>query len=211
VVSLCLALPAVAAVPDVPALLKAVQERYNRAQTVQVLFQQTYSMRGRAPKTETGELSLRKPGRMRWQYESPKGKLFVSDGKQVFLYTPAFNRVQSMKVRESEDLRTPLAFLLGKLDFWRDFQRFVATPEGPDTRLKAQPKSDQAPYTEVEFVVTPAREIRYLRITGQDTSVMEFRFSGEKLNPPLADSIFRFSPPPGVEVVDGVNAEEGAP
>ena len=79
-------------------------------------------MRGSGPqRTEAGELSLRKPGRMRWQYDSPKGKLFVSDGKQVYLYTPATNRVEKMKVRESDDMRTPLAFLLGKFDFWRDF------------------------------------------------------------------------------------------
>jgi outer membrane lipoprotein carrier protein len=208
VVSLCLAVQALGAATDVSALLKGVEERYNRAQTIQVLFQQTYSMRGRASKTESGELSLRKPGRMRWQYESPKGKLFLSDGKQVYLYTPAFNRVQRSKVRESEDMRTPLALLLGRLDFWRDFDRFEATKEAADTRLKARPKSDRAPYTEVEFVVSPSFEIRHLRITNQDGSLMEFRFSGEKRNLPLSDSLFRFSPPPGAEVIDGVAGDE---
>ncbi len=209
--SLCLALPALGAAPDVQAILKAVQTRYNRAQTIQVLFHQTYSMRGRASKTESGELSLRKPGRMRWQYDSPKGKLFISDGKQVFLYSPDFNRVQRSRVRESEDMRTPLALLLGKLDFWRDFERFEARAEGGDTRLKAKPKSDQAPYTEVEFVVSPSNEIKYLRIIGQDQSVMEFRFSAERLNPPLSESLFRFTPPPGAEIVEGVTGDEEGP
>ncbi len=208
VVSLCLAVSMFGAVPDIQTLLKAVQERYNRAQTVQLLFQQTYSMRGRASRTESGELFLRKPGRMRWQYESPKGKLFISDGKEVYLYTPAFNRVQKMKVRESDDMRTPLAFLLGRLDFFRDFDRFLSTPEGADVRIKAQPKSDRASYSDVEFVVTPSHEIRYLRVTGQDGSVMEFRLSAEKLNPPIAENLFRFTPPPGAEVVSGL-AEEG--
>ena len=192
-------------------MLKAVQERYNRAQSVQVLFRQTYSMRGRASRTESGELSLRKPGRMRWQYDSPKGKLFLSDGKEVFLYTPAYNRVQKTKVRESDDMRAPLAFLLGKLDFWRDFRRFLSTPEGLDLRVKAEPKSDQAPYTEVEFVITPARQIRYLRIAGQDGSVMEFHFADEKLNPPLAEALFHFTPPPGAEVLDGLAGEGEGP
>jgi len=210
-VSLCLALPALPAGTDVSSLLKAVQDRYNRAQTVQVLFQQTYNMRGRVSRTETGELFLRKPGRMRWQYDSPKGKLFVSDGKEVFLYTPASAQVQKMKVRESDDMRTPLAFLLGKLDFWRDFDRFVSRPEGADLRLTARPKSDQAPYSEVEFVVTPSRQIRYLRITGQDQSIMEFRFTAEKLNPALPASLFRFVLPPGVDVLEGISDEEGDP
>lgn len=206
-----LAVPVLGAAPDVQAILRAVQTRYNRAQTIQVLFQQTYSMRGRASKTERGELSLRKPGRMRWQYDSPKGKLFISDGKLVYLYSPDFNRVQRSRVRESEDMRTPLALLLGKLDFWRDFERFEARPEGSDTRLKARPKSDQAPYTEVEFVVSPSYEIKYLRIVGQDNSIMEFRFASEKLNPPLSDSLFRFTPPPGAEIVEGVAGDDEGP
>ena len=192
-------------------MLKAVQDRYNRARTVQVLFQQTYTMRGRVSRTESGELSLRKPGRMRWQYDSPKGKLFLSDGNQMYLYTPASNQVQRMKVRDSQDMRAPLAFLLGSLDFWRDFQRFVSRPENSDVRLTAEPKSDQAPYTEVEFVVTPSYEIRYLRVTGQDQSLMEFRFTAEKLNLPLAEGLFRFVPPPGAEVVEGVADQEGGP
>ena len=205
---LCLAMPALGAGVDTTALLNAVQDRYNHARTLEVLFQQTYSMRGRVSRTESGELFLRKPGRMRWQYSSPKGKLFISDSKEVYLYTPSSNTVQKMKVRESEDMRTPLAFLLGRLDFFKDFKRFLSEPDNSDVRIIADPKSDQAPYTEVEFVVTPSHEIRYLRITGQDQSVMEFRFSNEKLNPPLAESLFRFVPPPGAEVVEGVSEEQ---
>jgi len=205
---LCLAVPALGAGLDTTALLNAVQDRYNHARTLEVLFQQTYSMRGRVSRTESGELFLRKPGRMRWQYSSPKGKLFISDSKEVYLYTPSSNTVQKMKVRESEDMRTPLAFLLGRLDFFKDFKRFLSEPDNSDVRIIADPKSDQAPYTEVEFVVTPSHEIRYLRITGQDQSVMEFRFSNEKLNPPLAESLFRFVPPPGAEVVEGVSEEQ---
>jgi len=210
VLSLCLT-ATLGAAADTTALLKAVQDRYNRAQTVQVLFQQTYSAQGRASRTESGELFLRKPGRMRWQYDSPQGKLFVSDGKQVYLYTPASNRVEKMRARDSEDLRAPLAFLLGELDFWRDFRRFVTRPEEAGISISAEPKSDQAPYTQVEFLVTPANQISYLRIQGQDQSVMEFRFKAEKLNPRLADGLFRFQPPAGVEVVEGVSEPGEAP
>ena len=190
-------------------LLKAVELRYNRARTIQVLFEQSYRVQGRRPIIERGELSLRKPGRMRWQYSSPEGKLFVSDGKKVFLYSPATNRVETMALKASDDMRAPLAFLLGKLDFRRDFQKFVSRPEGSDVRIIAEPKSNKLPYTRVEFVVSPRHEIRYLHITGQDHSVMEFRFTDEKLNPSLPDQVFRFQPPPGAEVVD-VASNEGA-
>lgn len=194
---------------DTTELLKAIEARYNRAQTVQVLFEQTFTVQNRPQRTEAGELFLRKPGRMRWQYTSPKGKLFLSDGKDMYLYTPASNRVEKMKVKESDDLRAPLGFLLGKLDFWRDFQKFTSRPEDADVRITAEPKSNRSPYSQVEFVVTPAREIRYLKVIGQDRSVMEFRFSKEKLDPPLAESLFRFETPPGAEVVNAISEQEG--
>jgi outer membrane lipoprotein carrier protein len=203
-------LPALAADRDVPGLLKAVERRYNRAKTLQVFFEQTYSVQGRRKIIESGELFLRKPGRMRWEYDSPEGKLFLSDGKFIYLYTRAANRVEKMKMRESEDMRAPLAFLLGKLDFWRDFERFLSRPEGADTRLTAEPKSKQLPYTKVEFVVTPRREIRYLQITGQDHSVMEFTFANEKLNPRLGNKLFQFRLPPGAELVDTSGGVRGA-
>ena len=201
VVSL-LVLPAVAWGTGVTELLKAVEQRYNRARTLQVLFTQTYTMQGGRTTAESGELFLRKPGRMLWRYASPQGKLFASDGKFVYLYTPSANRVEKMSLRGSDDMRAPLGFLLGKLDFWRDFRKFTSRADGTDVRIVAEPKSDQLPYTKVEFVVTPRQEIRYLHVTGQDHSVMEFRFSGEKLNPSLPDTMFRFQAPPGAEVVD---------
>lgn len=211
VVLLCLAAwPGLVAGQDLTSVLKAVESRYNRAQAIQVLFEQTFRPQGRPQRRESGELFLRKPGRMRWEYSVPPGKLFVSDGKQIYLYSPANNRVERMRVKESEDLRAPLGFLLGRLDFWRDFERFVSQPEGRDLRIVAQPKSDRAPYQEVEFVVTPSRQIRYLKVLGHDRSVMEFRFSNERINPALPESLFRFVPPPGAEIVDAIS-EGGTP
>jgi outer membrane lipoprotein carrier protein len=191
-----------AAAPDVMDVLKGVELRYNRAQTVDVLFEQTFTAPRRGPKTERGELFLRKPGRMRWQYTAPAGKLFVSDGKYIYLYTPSTRRVERSKVKESDDMRAPLAFLLGRLDFQRDFKRFVSRPRGEDLSIAAEPRSDRAPFTQVEFLVSPAFEIRALEITGQDNSVMQFRFRDEKLNPALGDKLFRFEAPAGAETVE---------
>ena len=92
-------------------LLKNVENRYNRAQTLQVLFNESYTGAGQPRRSEAGRLTLRKPGRMRWDYTSPLGKLFVSDGKFLWLYTPANNRVERMRLKEAEDMRAPLAFL----------------------------------------------------------------------------------------------------
>src|SRR6185503_15622065 len=185
--------------------LKAVEDRYNRAQTLQIDFSEGYSAQGKTRKPETGTLFLRKPGRMRWQYTSPAGKLFLSDGKFVYLLVPDSQRVEKRKVKESEDMRAPLAFLLGRLHFEKDFRSFASRAEGEDTWITADPKSPDLPYTKVEFQVTPQFQIRRVRVTGQDMSVLDFRFDQEKLNPALDAKLFQFQLPQGAMVEEVVN------
>ena len=62
-------------------MLKGVEARYNKAKTLQVLFNEEYTPPGKARRTDSGILMLRKPRKMRWDYSQPPGKLFVSDGK----------------------------------------------------------------------------------------------------------------------------------
>jgi outer membrane lipoprotein carrier protein len=181
-------------------LLKNVETRYNRAKTLEVLFTEDYTPPGRPRRTERGILKLRKPGRMRWDYSEPKGKLFLSDGKDLWLYTPAENRAERMKLQESEDMRAPLAFLLGKLNFRKEFSAIQSRQEAGGTLITAKPKTDNLPYSDVEFLVTPQGEIRRVKVTAFDKSVLDFTFDQEKLDPPLDSRLFRFQPPPGASI-----------
>lgn len=191
-----------AAAPDVLETLRGVEKRYNSIRTLEVSFQQTYTAVRRGSRTESGQLYLRKPGRMRWEYATPAGKLFLSDGKYIYLYTPGPNRVERSKVKETDDMRAPLAFLLGRVDFNRDFKRFLLRRRGSDWSITAEPRSDRAPFFQIEFQVGPDYEIRQLEVTGQDNSITTFRFANEKVNPKLNEAMFRFVVPPGAEVVD---------
>jgi len=188
--------------PKLAQLLRAVEARYNRAQSLKLDFSETYAAPGHPVQTESGTLYLRKPGRMRWEYSSPAGKLYVSDGKDVYLYTPEDHRAEKSKLKESEDMRAPLAFLLGKLNFRKEFKSFSARPEGEDTWITALPKSENLMYTEVEFLAAPDGSIRRVNVTGQDHSKLNFMFSNEKINAPAPPALFAFHPPPGVEVVE---------
>lgn len=183
-------------------LLKGVEARYNKAKTLQVAFHEDYTPQGRPRRSESGTLMLRKPGRMRWDYDQPKGKLFVADGKSLWLFTPAENRAEKMKLQESDDMRAPLAFLLGKLNFQKEFRNLQAKPEGAVTRITAEPKTDNLPYSAVEFVVSPDRQIREVKVTGFDHSVLEFRFDKERVDPPLDNKLFQFQVPKGAELVE---------
>jgi outer membrane lipoprotein carrier protein len=197
-----LAVSAFAGDPALDALLKGVETRYNSAKTLQVLFHEDYTPPGRAKRSESGTLVLRKPGKMRWDYDQPKGKLFVSDGKFLWLYTPDDNRAEKMKLKESDDMRAPLAFLLGKLDFQKDFRNLQAKSEGPDTRIAAEPKTDNLPYSAVEFLVAPDHRIMAVKVTGFDHSILEFRLATEIVDPPLNAKLFQFQAPKGALLVE---------
>jgi outer membrane lipoprotein carrier protein len=183
-------------------LLRSVESRYNRAQSLTLTFSETYAGSRRPAQTESGTLYLRKPGRMRWDYTTPAGKVFLSDGKNVYLYSPEDRRAEKSKLKESEDMRAPLAFLLGKLDFSKEFRSIAIKNEGPDTWIVAEPKSQNLAYKQVEFLALPSGEIRRVRVTGQDQSKLDFAFSGEQLNTPVSPALFIFHPPPGVQVVE---------
>lgn len=197
-----LAVPAFAANPNVDAVVKNVEARYNHSQSLKLEFAETYAGKGHPVQSDAGILYLRKPGKMRWEYSQPAGKLFLSDGKDVYLYTPDDHRAERSKLRESDDMKAPLAFLLGKLDFAREFKSLEARPEGSDTWILAEPKSANLAYSKVEFLASPAGEIHKVRVTGQDQSKLEFVFRNEQLNAPVAPALFTFHAPPGVQVVE---------
>ncbi len=193
-----LAVSAFAADAPLNTVLKDVENRYNHAKTLQVLFTEQYTPKGGIQRTESGTLLLRKPGRMRWDYTQPKGKLVVSDGTYLYIYTPAENRAQKMKLKDSmaEEMQAPLAFLLGKLNFDKEFKNLQARPEGGDLRITGEPKNENLPYSTVDFVVTPQNQIRKLKITLPDYT-LEFAFSTEKMDPPLDAKLFAFQLPAG--------------
>jgi len=193
---------ALAADEPLDGLLKGVENRYNRAKTLQVLFTEQYTPPGRMRRTESGMIVMRKPLRMRWDYSQPKGKLFVSDGKYLWLYNPAERRAERMPLKESDDMRVPLAFLLGKLNFEKEFRNIQWHPEGNDIRITAEPKTDNLPYSAVEFVFARDSHIRSVKVTYFDQSVLSYTFEMEKMDPPVDAKAFQFELPKGAELVE---------
>lgn len=187
--------------PDVSKLLTGIENRYNHIQTLQVNFTEVWTLNGRK-RTGSGTLVLRKPGKMRWEYSMPPGRLFISDGEFIYTYDPEDHRAEKLKMKSVDDMRAPLAFLLGRLNFHDDFSEFRATPQGDQVFLTAIPKSGKMPYSEVSFLTGPDFIIHRLIVKQQDNSVLEYSFDGEKINLPVPDSLFRFTPPAGVEFID---------
>jgi outer membrane lipoprotein carrier protein len=180
--------------------LHGIEDRYNSAKTLRVNFTETLIGRGGRHVPQAGTLYLRKPGQMRWEYTSPPGDLFVSDGKLTYDYIAKSNSFEQQKLKEGDDMRGPIAFLLGKLDFNRDFGQYRTGDA--DGAITAVPKSDKLPYSEVTLVPGPDFSIQKLSIKGQDGSVIQYVFDGEVKNPFLSESLFKFVKPPGAVMLD---------
>jgi len=192
---------------DVRPMAHAVDEHYNHLRSLHSDFTETYRGAG-ADRIESGTLWLKKPRKMRWEYRSPKEKLFVSDGKAVWFYMPGERQARKTDPRKLDDLRSPLAFLLGKTKLQNELQGLSKavdqTPSEPgNTVLRGVPRAMADRLSEVLLEVNRAHQIVRIALTEIDGATTEFRFSGLRENEELSDWRFEFAPPAGVEVVEG--------
>ena len=207
VIGLATAIAAASPAPDVHAIAQAVDERYNRLHSLQSDFTEIYRGAG-MERTESGTLWLKKPGKMRWQYRSPREKLFLSDGKDAWFYVPGERQVRRTPVKKLDDLRSPLAFLLGKTKLEKELQALslasdVAPLAPEDVVLRGVPKSLADRVSQVLLEITPEHWISRIIIEAVDGSVTEYRFTNQRENVAVTDQQFQFAVPDGVEVIDG--------
>jgi outer membrane lipoprotein carrier protein len=195
-----------AALPNVHAVAQAVDEHYNQLRSLQADFTEIYQGSG-IERTESGTLWLKKPGKMRWEYRSPEEKLFVGDGRDAWLYLPVENQARKSSMRKLEDLRSPLAFLLGKTRLEKElhllsFAPDVATSKAENAMLRGVPRGLEDRVRQVLLEITPEHQIARILIHGVDDSITEYRFSNQKENIEVTDRQFSFTVPPGTEVVE---------
>jgi outer membrane lipoprotein-sorting protein len=109
--------------PSVQEVVKAVESRYHSSRTLKAVFLERYNEGRLTTRVESGTAYFSRPGRMRWEYESPEEELFLSDGKTTWFYVPSEHTVSRVSVKESSDWRTPLALLTGKASLNRYCKR----------------------------------------------------------------------------------------
>ncbi|AFL87725.1 outer membrane lipoprotein-sorting protein [Terriglobus roseus DSM 18391] len=192
---------------DVHALASKVDDHYNHLTSLRANYTERYSGMGQQ-RTETGTLLLRKPGRMRWSYST--GKLFVLDGKFGVSYTPGDPQAQRVPAKQLDDMRSPLRFLLGHTKLEKELDHLQATPAANGAvTLAGTPHYEMTPgdqrVQKIAVTVIPATgAINGLRIEEIDGSFTEFVFRDLQENVPATDADFRFTPPAGVTVIDGL-------
>src|SRR5580658_3389587 len=152
-----LAIAAVVAHPasgaDARAAVRALESRYHHARYLKAVFFERYSDGNGGAQSESGTVYFSRPGRMRWEYESPEEKLFLVDGKNVWFYVPADHTASHAKLKESSDRRTPIALLVGKADLSQlcrqievvDSASAAGSGADPaDTLLRCTPRGESA-------------------------------------------------------------------
>lgn len=196
-------LPVLAKAQDADALLSKVDAHYNRLSSLKARYTERYTGMG-LDRTESGTLLLKKPGRMRWDYDQPAGKLFVLDGKYAWFYTPGDDQVQRVPAKQLDDLRSPLRLLLGHTQLKKELGSLTVTKDSKGIHIAGVPLGMEQRIKALTLEVTPAGAIEHMRLEELDGATTEFAFTQVEENVATRDSDFVFTPPKGISVVDAL-------
>jgi outer membrane lipoprotein carrier protein len=194
----------------IQAQVRALEDRYHRARTLKANFYEKYSDGKGTFVAESGVVYFSRPGRMRWDYQSPEQKLFLVDGNSAWFYIPADRTASRAKMKDSSDWRTPLAFLAGKADLSKLCAKVETSTEKPltagDALLQCIPRgSDESAVRGGEYVLLetdPTAHLVRVTIHEPGNTETEFRFGNWQENIPIPEVQFHFQPPKDVTIVD---------
>ncbi len=182
-----------------------VQQRYAAVSTVSADFRQNYHAPG-IDMEESGTFWMKKPGLMRWEYRNPESKLFISDGRQTYLYTPADRQVMVSRFSASELHSTPLEFLLGRGDILKSFRVSIEPEDKPRAEgtflLRLVPIDPDPSYA--YFVLecdSRTFDLRRIVVREGTGNTSEFLLTNLQTNLRTDNIRFDFKIPKGVEVI----------
>jgi outer membrane lipoprotein carrier protein len=185
-------------------LAQRVDRHYNQLHSLRAGFSESYEGMGQR-RSESGTMLLQKPGRMRWDYSSPAGKLFLLDGKFAWFYARGDSQVQRVPAKQLDDLRSPLRFLLGHTAIEKELNNLTLRPAANGRyTLSGQPKGQEKRVSRLSLTVTAEGVITGIEMQESDGALTRFSFSGEQPNAPAPDAAFHFTAPAGVPVVDAM-------
>ena len=184
-------------------LIRQIESRYGRMRGLAAEFEQVYSAPGMRERLERGRLILQRPRRMRWEYVSNPAKLFIVNGRDVWLYLPADREATHASVDSVSDARFPFLFLLGQTNLKREFQSITSLGSGsqPETTLlRLVPRTSSSGLREVLLEVFTDGRILRLKLVDQAGAASEVTLNEVRENFVAPADAFEFHPPPGVTI-----------
>jgi outer membrane lipoprotein carrier protein len=190
--------------PSAQAVADRLQKKYDTVRDFSADFVHRYEG-GTLKRTreERGALLVKKPGKIRWTYKAPEEKVFVSNGVKLYQYMPLDHHVTMSDAPGDE--QPAMSLLAGKGNLNRDFTvSFSQTPSAADVwTLRLEPRTAQADYDWLEIAADRSTlQLRTLVVAEKQGNRSTFTFSNFKENAGLADKLFEFAIPKGVEVTN---------
>jgi outer membrane lipoprotein carrier protein len=190
--------------PTAEAQAARIDKHYNALQSLSVHFTQKFDGMG-VHRQESGILLLKKPGKMRWTYSSPAGKLFVLDGHDAYFYSPGDTEIPRVPAKKLDDLRSPLRFLLGHTQLAKELTHLqIAPAENGAFTLSGIPKNMEQRIAAFAITASADGVIQSMRIEETDGVINTFTFSEEQPNAPAKDADFVFQAPTGTHIIEGM-------
>ena len=182
-----------------------IDARYNGMKSLTAEFTEVYS-NGAVQRSESGTLKIKKPGKMRWDYTSPREKLFLTDGSTAWFYVPGERQARRASVKKLDDLRSPLRYLLGRAKLAKELRGLSLAADVPpesagDVMLRGIPVGMEDRVSQVLLESDAQGYLRRIVMDELDGSRTEFRLRSQRENLAMEDAEFRFHPPAGVEVL----------
>ncbi len=190
--------------PTAQTQAERIDKHYNALHSLSVHFTQKYDGMG-LHRQESGILLLKKPGKMRWTYSQPAGKLFILDGKNAYFYSPGDTEIPRVSAKKLDDLRSPLRFLLGHTQLAKELTNLQIAPEGDGAfTLSGIPRNMEKRISSFSITASADGVIQSMRIEETDGAINSFTFSSEQPNAPAPDANFVFNAPAGTHIIDGM-------
>jgi outer membrane lipoprotein carrier protein len=150
-----------------------------------------------------GKLTFKRPGKMLWRYEEPKGQIVLADGKNLYFYQPEQNQVIKSPLSNAFRSDIPLSFLLGLGNLKKDFNVALKGADENQYVLRLEPKGDLSGFSEVNVGVSRSTsDILWVSVRDAASNVTTIRFSGMRKGVGVQESLFRFQVPDGADVVE---------
>jgi outer membrane lipoprotein carrier protein len=150
-----------------------------------------------------GKLSFKRPGKMLWRYEEPKGQIVLTDGNHLYFLQPEQNQVIKSPLKNAFRSDIPLSFLLGLGNLKKDFNAVLKATEKDEYILRLEPKGEAGGFSEILLGVgRSSADIVWVSIRDAANNLTSLRFSNMKKGAGLKDSLFRIDIPEGVDIVE---------
>lgn len=186
------------------AIVDSLQKNYDTTTDFTADFQQETEVKNISRTLKaSGKLSFKRPGKMFWRYDEPKGQFVIADGKYLYFYQPDQNQVIKSPLKNAFRGDIPLSFLLGLGNLKKDFNATLQSSDQNLYVLRLEPKGEAGGFSEILLAVNKGSfDIVWVSVHDAANNVTTLRFANMRKGVGVKDSLFQVQIPNGADIVE---------